>query len=249
MTKGKVMVVTGAGRGIGRALAVELAAAGASIVCCGRTRTDLDNVVKAISGRGGEAIAVPVDITNRDDVRRLGNTVREKYGDVDLVFNNAGRFMSIAGVHELDPEEWWRDVTVNLYGSLLVIREFLPRMIERDQGVIINMNGGRPAGGTGYACGKAGLMELTRVLALELKRMHSNVMVFAAGPGLVRTEMTELQANTEAGRRWIPEVAIHLREKRVRQPEDIAKATLRLLSVARPDMSGMYYDPDTEFQG
>ncbi len=245
--KNKTVIITGAGRGIGRSLAVELAAAGARVICCGRTKTDLDRTVELIAQRGGEGLAVPVDITQPDQVREMGQTVTGLFGDIDLLFNNAGRFMSIGGVHELDPGTWWEDVTVNLYGSLLVIHEFLPRMLARNEGIIINMNGGRPVGGTGYACGKAGLMELTRLLTLELKRLESQVMVFSAGPGLVRTEMTELQAETEAGQRWIPEVGERLARNDVRQPEEIARATLRLLAVAQPEMSGMHYDPDTVF--
>src|SRR5690606_5591846 len=108
----------------------------------------------------------------------------------------------------------------------------LPAMMARDSGIIINMNGGRPVGGSGYACGKAGLMELTRILNDELRMENSNVLVYAAGPGLVRTEMTELQADTEAGRRWIPSTSESFESGKLRQPEDIALATIKLLELA-----------------
>jgi len=88
---------------------------------------------------------------------------------------------------------------------------------------------------------------LTRIQAEELKLLKSRVLVFGAGPGLVRTEMTELQANTEAGRRWIPSTAECLQAGKVRQPEEIARATVRLVSVAKPEWSGKSYNPDTDF--
>jgi len=180
-------------------------------------------------------------------VQRLIRTVFDRFGSIDVLFNNAGSFQSIAGVHEVDTEVWWHDVTVNLLGPLLMIRETLPHMMARDEGIIINMNGGRPVGGTGYACGKAGLMELTRILVEELKMQGSRVVVFSAGPGLVRTEMTELQAQTEAGRKWIPSTKESFDAGRTRQPEEIARATIQLVKIATPQMSGKSYGPSTDF--
>ena len=138
-------------------------------------------------------------------------------------------------------------MTIPLLGSLPTIREGLPHVLKRDDGIIINMNGGRPVGGNGDACGKAGLMELTRIHAEEWKLLKRRVMVFGAGPELVRTEMTELQANTEAGRRWIPSTAESLREGKVRQPGEIARATIRLVSAAKLEWIGTSYNPDTDF--
>jgi len=243
----RVVIVTGSGTGIGRAIAVEFGIHGANVVCCARRKNKIEETANIIQKKGGKAIAVPTDITKRAQVQNMVKIAREKFGPVDILFNNAGRFKSIAGVYEVDPENWWEDVKVNLYGSLLTIREVLPEMIERNEGIIINMNGGRPVGGSGYACGKAGLMELTRILAEELKLMKSSVMVFSAGPGLVRTEMTELQANTPEGIKWIPSTKELFEKGNVRKPEDIAKATIKLVKVAKPEASGKNYNPDTDF--
>lgn len=120
-------------------------------------------------------------------------------------------------------------------------------MLARDSGIIINMDGGRPVGGSGYACGKAGLMELTRVLNEELKVQNSNVLVYSAGPGLVRTEMTEKQADSEAGKRWIPSTHESIESGQVRAPEDVARATIELLRVAGKHNSGRGFNPDTDF--
>lgn len=246
--KGKTVVITGAGSGIGRAIALEFGRNGARLVCCARRPTRIAETAEMIQANGGSALAVPTDITQRREVERMVKRALDEFGAIHVLFNNAGSFQSIAGVVEVDPEVWWNDVTVNLLGSLLCIREVLPHMMKRDEGIIINMNGGRPVGGSGYACGKAGLMELTRILAEELKMQKSNVMVFGAGPGLVRTEMTELQADTEAGRKWIPSTAESFKTGKLRRPEDIALATIKLVQIARPEMSGKNYGPDTDFE-
>ncbi len=244
----KTVIVTGSGSGIGRALALEFAKNKAKVVCCGRRKERLDETVSLIEQVGGTGLAISTDITQKQQVRNLVKQTLERFGSIDVLFNNAGSFQSIAGVYEADPDIWWTDVTVNLYGNFLMIRYVLPHMLESDEGIIINMNGGRPVGGTGYACGKAGLMELTRILSEELKMLNSNVMVFAAGPGLVKTEMTQLQADTEAGRKWVPSTKESFETGRTRQPEEIARATIKLIEIARPSLSGKHYSVNTNFE-
>ncbi len=246
--EGKTVIVTGSGSGIGRALAVEFAKNQAKVVCCGRRKERLDETVALIEQAGGTGLAIATDITQKHQVQNLVSITLEKFDSIDVLFNNAGSFQSIAGVHEADPDIWWRDVTVNLYGSFLMIRYVLPCMLERNEGIIINMNGGRPVGGSGYACGKAGLMELTRILCEELKILKSDVMIFGAGPGLVKTEMTQLQADTEAGRKWIPSTKEAFETGKTRQPEEIAVATIKLISIAKPSLSGKYYSANTDFE-
>lgn len=244
---GITAIITGSGSGVGRALAREFARNGANVVVCGRRQEKIDETKKLIEDEGGACLAVSVDVTRRDQVRTLVDQTMERFGSIDLLFNNAGSFQCIGGVHEVDPEQWWRDVTINLLGGMTTIREVLPIMMKNDRGIIINMDGGRPVGGSGYACGKAGLMELNRVLLKELKEAGSSVMVFGAGPGLVRTEMTELQANSEAGKKWIPSTKEMFEAGTARAPEDIAKATIKLVTLAKPAWSGMSFGPDTDF--
>ena len=245
--KGRTVIVTGSGSGIGRALALEFSRHGANVVCCARRVGRLKETVALIRKGGGTGLAVPTDITKRAQVRQMVAKTLKRFGQIDVLFNNAGSFASIAGVWEVAPRLWWRDVTVNLYGALLCTREVLQHMMQRDEGIIINMDGGRPTGGTGYSCGKAGLMELSRVLIQELKAVGSHIVVFNAGPGLVRTEMTEYQVETEAGRRWISSTKECFDAGKTRQPEEIARATIGAVSIARPELSGLYYGPDTDF--
>lgn len=244
--KDSVVVVTGAGSGIGRALALTFAGEGARVVCCGRRLERLQKVVAEIEAGGGNGLAVAVDITEAAEVQRAMAEVYAHYGRIDVVFNNAGSFNCIGALHEVDADSWWKDVTINLKGTMLMMREILPTMIERDSGIIINMNGGRPTGGSGYAAGKAGVMETTRICNEELRQLGSNVIVLAAGPGLVQTEMTELQADSEAGRKWIPSTGESIESGDVRSPFDIANKTVEVLKSAIPAWSGKYYGPDTD---
>ena len=242
----RTVIVTGAGGGIGRALALAFGREGANVVCTARRKALIEETASLIDKEGGSGVAIPTDVTCHDQVKAMVQETLDRFGQIDVLFNNAGSFQSIAGVWEVDVDLWWTDVTVNLLGPLLIVREILPHMMERNEGIIINMNGGRPTGGTGYACGKAGLMELNRILVEELATVESSVIILGAGPGLVRTEMTELQADTEAGRRWIPSTRESLDAGATRRPEEIARATIEMVQIARPALSGTYYGPDTD---
>ncbi len=244
--KEKTVIVTGASRGIGRALACAFGAEKANVVCCARDTDMLGETAGMVRAAGGRALEAPADITEITDVDRVVSSALDKYGQIDILFNNAGRFESIGAVWETEPENWLKDVTVNLYGSYLFCRAVLPHMIDRNEGIIINMNGGRPTGGTGYAAGKAGLMELSRILIKELQTVNSEVIVLTAGPGLVDTEMTRKQANSAAGRRWIPSTGEKIASARTRSAEDIALKTIEICQTVCPELTGLNYNPDTE---
>ena len=244
----KVVAVTGSGSGIGRALAVSFAAAGARVACLGRRIERLQETVREIEANGGKGLAAPADITDPDQVAEAVANITQKLGPVDVLFNNAGSFASLGALAEVDHDIWWQDVTVNIKGTMLMMREVLPGMIERDCGVIINMNGGRPPGGSGYATGKAGVMELTRVAALELEQLKSHVIILGAGPGLVQTEMTQLQADSAAGQRWIPSTKQSIDAGTTRSPFDIAHKTIEVLQLLKPEWNGKYFGPDSDLQ-
>ncbi len=245
--RGSTAIITGSGTGIGRAIAMELGRRGARVVSVGRRAKLVEETARLIEEAGGTALAVPTDITQADQVQRLVSRTLEHFEHIDVLFNNAGSFNSIAGVFEVDLDVWWQDVTVNLLGAMRCIRAVLPLMMEQDRGVIINMSGGRPVGGTGYACGKVGLMELTRIMTAELKMEKSNVIALGAGPGLVRTQMTQLQAQSAAGRKWIPSTAECFESGDLRKPEETALATAKALEAATVEDSGKSFGPDTDF--
>lgn len=245
--KNKTALVTGASTGIGKALAYEMALNGMNVITCARRLDLLNQNAEEAKNLPGKIKPIQADITNPNDVKNLISSGLDTFATIDVVFNNATSFVSIAGIHELNIEKWWQDVTVNIFGSMLIIKEILPSMLKRNEGIIINMNGGRPIGGSGYACGKAGLMELSKVLVKELEFQKSNVLVVTAGPGLVRTEATERQAFTEQGQKWIPSTKSDFEQGNLKQPEDIAKATINMLKIVTLQHRGKHYGPDTDF--
>jgi len=245
----EVVIVTGSGSGVGRALALEFGRNGARVVCAARRAERIKETAGAIESEGGAALAVPTDITDIGHVERMVSQTLDTFGQIDVIFNNAGRFNSLGAVWEVDPDEWWNDVTVNIRGTMLCCRAVLPHMLERDSGIIINMSGGNQIpGGTGYSCSKVGVVRFTELLARELEHEGSSVLALIMGPGFVRTEMTELQIETPEGQKWLPSSKDAVEQGRDRPPEDCARATIELVRVACPELNGGTFGPDTDFE-
>lgn len=212
----------------------------------------LEETVGLIQAEGGQACAIPADVTDPVQVDAMVAVALERYGQIDLLFNNAGSFAALGPVWEADPDLWLRDVTTNLYGSFLCARAVLPHMIERKHGIILNMDGGGGAhgpnlGGSGYGSSKAGLLRLTEGMARELERAGSPVLVMAINPGFVETAMTRNIAASETGRRWQSFVSRWIAEGKTHAPQDCALAVLRLLEIAGPELNGCTFDVDTDF--
>jgi NAD(P)-dependent dehydrogenase (short-subunit alcohol dehydrogenase family) len=207
--KRETAVVTGAGRGIGRAMAIAQAREGAQVALLARTEAEVAAVAGAISDQGGTARAYRVDLVDLDAVTRTLAKIERDLGPVGLLTNNAGAFRAIGPIWTVDPAEWWSDVEVNVRGTFNCCRAVVPGMIERRRGRIINMTGGGTAtsfpNGSGYATSKAGILRFTECLSDSL--IDTGVLVFAMDPGLVRTRMTEYQLNCQAGRDYLPHLA------------------------------------------
>lgn len=249
--QGKTVIVTGAGRGVGRALALEFAKQGANVVVCARRDNEINETARLIDEQGGTAMVVKTDVTDAGQVKNMVDQTLNTFGQIDVLFNNAGSFASLGGLWEVDPDEWWQDVTVNLRGSMLTCHAVLPHMIKRDQGVIINMGGGGSGapltGGSGYASSKTALLRMTENLAVELEHEGSNVLAVLMGPGLVRTEMTEHQVNSPMGRKWIPSTATSFEQGKVRPPEACAVSTMELLKHICPAFNGRSFGTGNDF--
>jgi NAD(P)-dependent dehydrogenase (short-subunit alcohol dehydrogenase family) len=248
----KTTIVTGAGTSIGREIALAFARGGARVICVGRRRELIEETARQIAQAGGEALAVRTDVTQARDVDELVRATLERFGQIDLLFNNHGSFASVAPVWQADPELWWRDVTINLFGTMLCCRAVLPHMMKRNAGVIINMEGGGgtsgpSVGGSGYGCSKAAVVRLTEGLARELEVASSDVLAFVMDPGFVPTDMTRHIATTEGGNRFQPFVRDWLAEGKGFAPDACAKATLRLLAVANKDLSGRAFGVTTDW--
>ena len=203
--KEKSVLVTGAGRGIGRAISEQCAAEGARVALLSRTASQLDEVAAGITASGGTARAYPTDVSDWSQVGSAVDQIKGDLGSVDVLINNAGSFNTIGPAWETDPESWWQDVMINIRGTHHCCRAVLPGMVSRKSGRVINLIGGGTSGpfpwGSGYATSKAAVMRYTECLAMELS--DQGIFVFAMGPGLVRTAMTELQLNTQAGQKWM----------------------------------------------
>jgi NAD(P)-dependent dehydrogenase (short-subunit alcohol dehydrogenase family) len=208
-TASGVALVTGAGRGIGRAVSLALAAQGWSVGLLGRSRGPLDDVLRDIARGGGRAVAVPADVTHRDQVRAAVDTVSRDLGSPDLVVSNAGLREQATGVPwEVDADEWWRVVETNLRGPFLLAHEVLPAMVTRGSGRLLHIGSGmgqRPQPGgrwSAYSVSKAALGRLTDTLAAGLD--GSGVTVLETSPGLVRTDMTETMWGPPDEQSWNP---------------------------------------------
>lgn len=225
----QVAVVTGGGRGIGRAIAAAFARAGASVAIAARTSTELEETVAAIGAPPGRVIAVPTDVRNEHSVDRLIKRVTQKLGRVDVLVNDAATYGAVGPLWESDPQIWWNDIETNLRGTYLCCRAVLPHMVERRWGKIINISGGGSGGfpyGTAYASSKVAITRLTECLAAEVDEF--GVQVFALSPGLVRTSMTEHQITSPDGRRWLPKVGEMIANGRDVPAERAAELALAL---------------------
>ena len=203
--KSAVAVVTGAGRGIGRAIAREYASRGAKVALVSRTASQLEKVAEEIAGAGGTALALSTDVTNKDSVVRMVEQVEKELGSIDILVNNAGSYQAIGPVQEVSSDAWLTDITVNLYGVFLCSNVVLPRMLPRKQGYVINIIGGGTASpliyGSAYGSSKAAVMRLTETMAMELE--GTGVKVFALSPGLVRTALVDYQIGSPEGQHWL----------------------------------------------
>lgn len=226
MLKDKVAVVTGASRGIGRCIALSLAAAGAKVVASARNAGELEQLVTEISERGGDALAVPGDVAITADAERLIEAAVTTFGRVDILVNNAG-ITRDGLLLRMKDEDWDAVLSVNLKGAFLCTRAAAKVMSKQRYGRIINISSvvgemGN-AGQANYCASKAGLLGLTKSIARELARR--NVTVNALTPGFIVTEMTD--ALPEKARE---ELTVQIPLGRLGEPEDIAHAVLFLAS-------------------
>ena len=179
--QGQVAVITGAGRGIGSAIAGTLAKLGASVVLCARTEEQLHRIAANIAYSGGVAHPVACDVTDLDSVNALAKTVVERYGRVDILVNNAGVMSASQPLHQMAPEEWERILNTNLRGAFYTLRAFTPMMIAARRGDIVNISsvaGKNPLpNNAAYAASKWALNGLSYSAAEELRPYGIRVSV------------------------------------------------------------------------
>lgn len=251
---GHVAIVTGAGRGFGKAIAKAFAAAGAVVTVTSRTAKQIEETAAEIHGTGGHAFAVTGDVTDRKDVERVVAAARAKFGPATLLVNNAGQAGPFGPIGTVDPDKWWQAQAVHVFGPFLYMTNVLPDMIKAKKGRVINI---ASLGGTrvepylsAYCMGKASEIRLTEQVAVEVKQ--HGISTFAIEPGTVYTEMAESTINDPDAQRWVPGMLEVL--KKVRADEDPAKGfaraaamCVRLASGRYDGLTGKYLTPEDDF--
>jgi NAD(P)-dependent dehydrogenase (short-subunit alcohol dehydrogenase family) len=227
--EGQVALVTGGRRGIGRAIALALAGAGADIAVADAVTEDgrLDGVAREIEKLGRSSLAVKADISRTGEVEMMTNSVMARFGRIDILVNCAGVWLPGPTLVDCPEEQWDRVIDVNLKGTYLCCRSVGRIMLKQKSGNIINLSsqvGLNPGLGAGaYSISKAGIIMMTRQLALELA--HAGIRVNALAPGIVKTDFNiDLWRGPENERRLAGGVPLG----RLAEPEDIARVALFL---------------------
>ncbi len=248
---GRRAVVTGAGRGIGRSIALALARAGADVAVTARTNVEIEQLVAEIRATGRRSLAIPSDVTDSGQVKQMATALIEGLGGVDILVNNAGN----AGSHKFlnHPDELWhRMLAVNLTSVYYVTKAFAPGLIEQRWGRIINIASIASRVGdkyiAAYTASKHGVLGLTRALAVEL--LPYNITVNAICPGYVDTPMTDASVSNIVARTGMPEAQAREAlektspQKRLIEPEEVAAIAVFLAQDINRGITGQAINVD-----
>ena len=218
---GKVALITGGGRGIGRASALRLAGAGAAVAVAARTEEQLREVIDEVSEAGGTAIPIVVDVTDDAQCRQMVTRTAQELGPVDILLCNAGGGVADAPLVRTDPDAWRSTVDLNLNSVFYCCHAVLPAMIERGRGSIMVMGSGTghvpTKGVAAYAAAKAGAAHIVRILAQEVAQYGVDVNEIVPGP--VLTQLTQEQFTLGEAPRMAP-------VERVKTPDEVAELVL-----------------------
>ena len=220
----KVVLITGAGRGIGRATAARLAGEGAALAILDRDEAAADAAAAALRAAGADALALAADITEQPAIEAAIERALGHFGRIDVLVNNAARALK-GNLEQTTPEDWASELAGTLSGAFLVTRLVLPGMVERGSGAIVNVgsvNGLLALGNPGYSAAKAGLLNFTKALATEYgqKGIRANMV----SPGTIRTESPSWQKRLARDPEVFEKLARWYPVGRVGRPEDIAAA-------------------------
>jgi NAD(P)-dependent dehydrogenase (short-subunit alcohol dehydrogenase family) len=232
---GKVCIVTGASRGLGRAIAAALAEAGADVAAVARSQGAIEETAQAIRQQKRKALAIPCDVHDSKSVNRMVEDVLNEFGQIDVVINNAGGG-DMKPIMEMSEDEWLGIVDLNLNALFRLCKAVGPHMIQRRQGKIINMSsmygliGDRNV--TAYCASKGAIIQFTRALALEWAQ--HNITVNALAPGYIYTERTSRVFDTELGEAFTSRVPLG----RIGKTQELGPLVVYLASSASDFMTG-----------
>lgn len=245
----QVAIVTGAGRGIGRATALALAQAGAAIVLAARSETEIAGVKEEIKRNGGQALAIPTDVSDMSQVDHLLVLTLRAFKQVNILVNNAAVIQPFGNVWETSPLAWQRAILTNVIGPYLCARTVLPHLLDRGSGRIINLSSGaaeaKIQGASAYCASKAALEQFSGTLATEVE--GSGVVVTTFRPGIVDTPMqTEIR---ETSARQLPKVDRWRNwheQGQLRPPSEPAQGVLWLASHFANNVNGQLFSIDDD---
>ena len=233
---GHVVIVTGGGTGLGRAMVMALARAGAELVIAARRQAPIDEAVAEVEAMGGKALAIITDVSDSGQVDRMVAGTLERFGKVDVLINNAGRTSGNVPtpIWDVSDEEWQAGIETNLSGAFYCARAVSKHMVDRGKGKIVNVASGLGMRGIrdlyAYACGKGGMIQLTRALAMSLGRhgVTANTIV----PGFIPTRGVDKMRDN------LPRFGEVIPTGRLGKPEDIGPIAVFLASPASDYMNG-----------
>lgn len=193
--EGKVAVVTGGGRGIGRAAAILLGRAGAAVVVTARTAAQVEDTAEHIRQQRGRALAIPADVSDWEAMQQLAAEATRAFGPAEIVVASAGVIEPVGDAWKVEPASWMRSLNINLTGTFYTARAFLPVMVSRRSGILIFVSSGAAThpvpGWSAYCAAKAGLDHFARNLAAEIDQRGLPIRVHTLYPGIVATAMQE----------------------------------------------------------
>jgi len=241
---GHVALVTGAGRGFGRAIALRFAREGAAVAVTSRSKAELDSAAREIAESGGRGFAVAGDITQQADVERIVQSVEETLGPLTQLVSNAGVPWPFGPIWANDPDRWWAAQEVHIKGPMVLTHAVLPGMIERRKGRITYISAIAShltvSGLSAYIVGKTAQRRLAELVAFEAREF--GVSAFSIDPGFVFTQLAEDTMNSPDAQKYLPAMVERLREMKAKgggSTEDYQRCAQRCVELASGRYDGL----------
>ena len=247
---GQVALVSGGGRGFGKAIAKALAAAGAAVTVISRTLPEVEQTAAEINAAGGRSLGLKGDVSVQADWDRAVFQSESKFGPLTLLVANAALSDPAGPLYEIDPDVWQRTLEVNVMGAVRGARAVLPGMVERKRGRVIIISSGAALAAAPYTSpyrvSKTALLRLAEIMALEVK--DHGVSVFAIHPGVIDSSILDSAVRTEAGRKWVPHMAAMVESGRALTGTDkCADCCVYLATGAADALTGRYISATDDY--